>query len=60
MSISPGYTLTPMWDWSSDKQKKSYESQVPLKRFVMLEEIARMVISVARMKQLREPILLLM
>lgn len=47
VSISPGYTLTPMWNLSSDKEKKDYENQVPLKRFVMPEEIAQMVISVA-------------
>jgi NAD(P)-dependent dehydrogenase (short-subunit alcohol dehydrogenase family) len=47
VSISPGYTLTPMWNLTSDKEKKDYENQVPLKRFVMPEEIAQMVISVS-------------
>lgn len=47
VSISPGYTLTPMWHFSSDKEMQKYADEVPLKRFIQPEEIAQMVISVA-------------
>ena len=47
VSISPGYTLTPMWNWSSEKEKEEYESRVPLRRFVMPGEIAQAVVAVA-------------
>ncbi|OGM28326.1 hypothetical protein A2962_00585 [Candidatus Woesebacteria bacterium RIFCSPLOWO2_01_FULL_39_61] len=47
VSISPGHTLTPMWNLSSEKEKKEYEERVPLKRFITPQEIAHAVIAVA-------------
>lgn len=47
VSISPGYTLTPMWNLSNEKEKKEYEQKVPLKRFITPGEIAHAVIAVA-------------
>lgn len=47
VSVSPGYTLTPMWNIFSEKEKKQYEERVPLKRFIMPKEIAQAVIAVA-------------
>ena len=47
VSISPGYTLTPMWDLSSEKEKKKYEESVPLKRFITPQEVAHIVVAVA-------------
>ncbi len=47
VSVSPGYTLTPMWSLSTKEEKEEYENQVPLKRFVMPEEIAHVVITIA-------------
>jgi len=45
VSISPGYTLTPMWNLSSEKEE--YQERVPLKRFITPNEIAHAVIAVA-------------
>ena len=47
VSISPGYTLTPMWNLSSEKDKEEYQERVPLKRFITPNEIAHAVIAVA-------------
>ena len=47
VSISPGYTMTPMWNFSSKDEIDKYINEVPLKRFVKPEEVAQAVISVA-------------
>lgn len=47
VSISPGYTLTPMWNFASDEDKDKYQEKVPLKRFIKPSEIAQAVIAVA-------------
>ena len=47
VSISPGYTLTPMWKFSSEKEKREYEEKIPLKRFITPKEVAQAVIAVA-------------
>jgi 3-oxoacyl-[acyl-carrier protein] reductase len=46
VTISPGYTLTKMWNPFSEKEKQEAVEGVPLKRFIKPEEIAHTVIAV--------------
>lgn len=46
VSISPGYTLTPMWNFADKTEMNKYSNQVPLKRFVLPSEVAKAVVSV--------------
>ncbi|MBU0976699.1 MAG: SDR family oxidoreductase [Patescibacteria group bacterium] len=46
VTISPGYTLTKLWDRFSQKEKNECVNQTPIKRFITPEEIACAVRSV--------------
>ncbi|MDD3647722.1 MAG: SDR family NAD(P)-dependent oxidoreductase [Candidatus Dojkabacteria bacterium] len=46
VTISPGYTLTKMWDAFSEKEKKECVNRTPIKRFVKPEEVTRAVVDV--------------
>jgi len=47
VSISPGYTITPIWDMFSKEQKAEAIKSVPIKRFIKPEEVAKFITSVA-------------
>lgn len=46
-SVSPGYTLTPVWDMFTEEEKEKCLEDVLLHRFVTAGEVAQAVISVA-------------
>ncbi len=46
VSISPGYTETPIWNSFNDEQKNEAIGSVPIRRFIKSEEIAKFVVSV--------------
>jgi NAD(P)-dependent dehydrogenase (short-subunit alcohol dehydrogenase family) len=48
VSISPGYTDTPIWKTFDDALKKQAIANVPIKRFIRPEEIADFVITVIK------------
>ena len=47
VAISPGYTLTPLWDMYTEEEKEECLEDVLLHRFVTPKEIAHAVIAVA-------------
>jgi NAD(P)-dependent dehydrogenase (short-subunit alcohol dehydrogenase family) len=47
VAVSPGYTLTPLWDMYTEEEKEECLNDVLLKRFVTPWEIAHAVIAVA-------------
>lgn len=48
VSVNPGYVITPIWKSVSNKDKKQAVSQVPIKRFINPEEVASLVVELAR------------
>lgn len=47
VAISPGYTLTPMWEMYTEEEKEACLEDVLLHRFVTPKEIAQTVVAVA-------------
>jgi NAD(P)-dependent dehydrogenase (short-subunit alcohol dehydrogenase family) len=47
VAISPGYTLTPMWEMYTEEEKEDCLRDVLLRRFVTPSEVAQTVIAVA-------------
>jgi NAD(P)-dependent dehydrogenase (short-subunit alcohol dehydrogenase family) len=48
VSLSPGYTMTPIWDIFSDKEKKEALKGVPIGRFINPSEIAEFALEVVK------------
>ena len=48
VSLSPGYTMTPIWDIFSDKEKKEALKGVTIGRFINPSEIAEFALEVVK------------
>ena len=48
VSVSPGYTLTPMWNSFPEEDRKKCKEAMAIKRFIQPEEVAEFIVSLAK------------